>query len=174
MQNKINNNPNINNALVNSINNQILENDIPPGKRNKIFFMFLLANILLNYDTGVIPASLLQILKEIDLNFKEQALLGSLVYLGLSFASLFVGLLFAKYGPAKTCAVAILINTISCFLFSFSDVKMLLFFCRFLMGISEAFIVIYGPVWVYKWLILHSIFCVLIFFSFKKYKTSGE
>lgn len=129
--------------------------------------MFLLANILLNYDTGVIPASLLQILKEIDLNFKEQALLGSLVYLGLSFASLFVGLIFAKYGPAKTCACAILVNTFSCFLFSISNTKLLLFFCRFLMGISEAFIVIYGPVWVNnyspkehsaKWMgILHSV-----------------
>ncbi len=129
--------------------------------------MFLLANILLNYDTGVIPASLLQILKEIDLNFKEQALLGSLVYLGLSFASLFVGLIFAKYGPAKTCACAILINSLSCFLFSSSSQKLLLYFCRFLMGISEAFIVIYGPVWVNnyspkehsaKWMgILHSV-----------------
>jgi MFS family permease len=129
--------------------------------------MFLLANILLNYDTGVIPASLLQILKEIDLNFKEQALLGSLVYLGLSFASLFVGLIFAKYGPAKTCAYAILVNSFSCFLFSISKIKLLLFLCRFLMGISEAFIVIYGPVWVNnyspkehsaKWMgILHSV-----------------
>jgi len=129
--------------------------------------MFLLANILLNYDTGVIPASLLQILKEIDLNFKEQALLGSLVYLGLSFASLFVSLIFAKWGPSKTCACALLLNTLSCFLFSCSNIKLLLFFCRFLMGVSEAFIVIYGPVWVNnyspkehsaKWMgILHSV-----------------
>lgn len=129
--------------------------------------MFLIANILLNYDTGVIPVSLLHILKEIDLNFKEQALLGSLVYLGLSFASLFVSLLFSRFGPAKTCSFAIIINSLSCFIFSFSTNKMILFFSRFLMGISEAFIVIYGPVWVNnyspkkhsaKWMgILHSV-----------------
>jgi len=129
--------------------------------------MFLIANILLNYDTGVIPVSLLNILKEVDLNFKEQALLGSLVYLGLSFASLFVSLLFERFGPAKTCSFAIIINSLSCFIFSFSSNKMILFFSRFLMGISEAFIVIYGPVWVNnyspkkhsaKWMgILHSV-----------------
>ena len=129
--------------------------------------MFLLANILLNYDTGVIPASLLNILKEVDLNFKEQALVGSLVYLGLSFASLFVSPIFAKFGPAKACSYSILINSISCFIFSFSSNKNILFFSRFLMGISESFIVIYGPVWVNnyspkkhsaKWMgILHSV-----------------
>jgi MFS family permease len=135
--------------------------------RNRIFTMFLIANILLNYDTGVIPVSLLNILKEVELNFKEQALLGSLVYLGLSFASLFVSLLFERFGPAKTCSIAILLNSISCFIFSFSSNKMILFFSRFLMGISESFIVIYGPVWVNnyspkkhsaKWMgILHSV-----------------
>ena len=63
---------------------------MPSHHRNIIFVMFLLSNLFLNYDTGVIPASLLEIVKEINLDYKEQALLGSLVYLGLSFASLFV------------------------------------------------------------------------------------
>jgi MFS family permease len=136
------------------------------GKVNRIFFFFLLANIFLNYDTGVIPASLLEIIKEIDLDFKEQALIGSLVYLGLSFASLFVSLIFQRYGPAKVCAVVLILNTLCCFIFSFSKMKYVLFACRFAMGISEAFIVIYGPVWVNnysppehsaKWMgILHS------------------
>ena len=58
-------------------------------KNNKIFLLFLLTNFFLNYDSGVIPASLLQIIKEIDLDYKEQALLGSLVYLGLSTTTLF-------------------------------------------------------------------------------------
>lgn len=128
--------------------------------------MFLLANIFLNYDTGVIPASLLEIVKEIELDFKDQALLGSLVYLGLSFASLFVTLIFNKYGPAKVCSYVLILNTLCCFVFSFSKVKLILYACRFAMGISEAFIVIYGPVWVNnysppehsaKWMgILHS------------------
>lgn len=142
------------------------EGKISNGRKLRIFIFFLLANIFLNYDTGVIPASLLEITKEIKLDFKEQALIGSLVYLGLSFASLFVSLIFNKYGPAKVCAWVLILNTLCCFVFSLSKIKYVLFACRFMMGVSEAFIVIYGPVWVNnysppehstKWMgILHS------------------
>ena len=121
---------------------------IPPKKRNIIFKIFLLSDLFLNYDTGVIPASLIQITKEIDLDYSEQALIGSLVYLGLSFASIFVGFIFSKFSPSKVCSVILLLNCISCFIFSMSINKSILFTMRFLMGVTEAFIVIYGPVWV--------------------------
>lgn len=121
---------------------------IPPKKRNIIFNIFLLSDLFLNYDTGVIPASLIQITKEIDLDYSEQALIGSLVYLGLSFASIFVGFIFSKFSPSKVCSVILLLNCISCFIFSMSINKSILFTMRFLMGVTEAFIVIYGPVWV--------------------------
>ena len=148
------------------INNQEDQFDIPPKKRNMIFIIFLLSNLFLNYDTGVIPASLLEIIKEITLDYKEQALLGSLVYLGLSTASLFTSLIFSKFSPSKVCAVVLILNCISCFVFSFSSNKYIMFPMRFMMGVTEAFIVIYGPVWVNnyspsnhsaKWMgILHS------------------
>ena len=139
---------------------------MPSHHRNIIFVMFLLSNLFLNYDTGVIPASLLEIVKEINLDYKEQALLGSLVYLGLSFASLFVSLIFSKFGPSKVCSFVLIFNTCCCFTFSLTSYKPLLFTTRFFMGVTEAFIVIYGPVWVNnyspvehsaKWMgILHS------------------
>ena len=148
------------------IKNQEDQFDIPPNKRNMIFIIFLLSNLFLNYDTGVIPASLLEIIKEIKLDYKEQALLGSLVYLGLSTASLFTSLIFSKFSPSKVCAVVLILNCISCFVFSFSSNKYIMFPMRFMMGVTEAFIVIYGPVWVNnyspsnhsaKWMgILHS------------------
>ncbi len=148
------------------INNQEDQFDIPPKKRNMIFIIFLLSNLFLNYDTGVIPASLLEIIKEITLDYKEQALLGSLVYLGLSTASLFTSLIFSKFSPSKVCAFVLILNCISCFVFSFSSNKYIMFPMRFMMGVTEAFIVIYGPVWVNnyspsnhsaKWMgILHS------------------
>jgi len=122
--------------------------DIPTFHRNFIFIIFLLSNLFLNYDTGVIPASLIEITKEIHLDYSEQALIGSLVYLGLSFSSIFVSLIFTKFGPSKVCSVILLLNLISCFIFSFSSNKIILFSMRFMMGATEAFIVIYGPVWV--------------------------
>ena len=86
--------------------------------------------------------------QEIKFNYSEQALIGSLVYLGLSFASLFVSMIFSKFGPSKVCSLILLLNCISCFTFSLSSNKIILFSMRFLMGATEAFIVIYGPVWV--------------------------
>ena len=122
--------------------------DIPDFHRNFIFVIFLLSNLFLNYDTGVIPASLIEITKEIHLDYSEQALIGSLVYLGLSFSSIFVSLIFTKFGPSKVCSIILLCYLISCFIFSFSSNKIILFAMRFMMGATEAFIVIYGPVWV--------------------------
>ena len=124
------------------------DEEIPAFHRNIIFIFFLLSNLFLNYDTGVIPASLIEITKEINFDYSEQALIGALVYLGLSFASIFVGMIFSKFGPSKVCSLILLLNCLSCFTFSLSSNKIILFCMRFLMGATEAFIVIYGPVWV--------------------------
>ena len=149
---------------------------IPPERRNLIFKIFLLSDLFLNYDTGVIPASLIQITKEIELDYSEQALIGSLVYLGLSFASIFVGFIFSKFSPSKICSMILLLNCISCFIFSLSSDKTILFSMRFLMGATEAFIVVYGPVWVNNfsppehnatWMgILHSCSIFGVFFGY--------
>jgi MFS family permease len=57
-------------------------------------------------------------------------------------------------------------NAIACFIFSFSSNVWLLYFMRFMLGFTQAFCVIYGPVWINefspresntKWMaILHS------------------
>ena len=124
------------------------DEEIPAFHRNIIFIFFLLSNLFLNYGTGVIPASLIEITKEINFDYSEQALIGALVYLGLSFASIFVGMIFSRFGPSKVCSLILLLNCLSCFTFSLSSNKIILFCMRFLMGATEAFIVIYGPVWV--------------------------
>ena len=121
---------------------------IPEDKRKFIFRLFLLSDLFLNYDTGVIPAALIQITKEINLDYSEQAMIGSLIYLGFSFASIFAGLIFSKYSPKNVCAIILLLNCVSCLIFSFSSEKSVLFLMRFFMGVTEAFIVVYGPVWV--------------------------
>ena len=124
------------------------DDDIPSFHRTCIFIFFLLSNLFLNYDSGVIPASLIEITKEINFNYSEQALICSLLYLGLSFSSLFVSLIFTKFGPSKVCSIILLLNCLSCFIFSLSSNKYVLFSMRFMMGATEAFVSIYGPVWV--------------------------
>ena len=117
-------------------------------KINKIFFLFLFTNFFLNYDSGVIPASLLQITQEISLDYTEQALLGSLVYLGVSATTLFASPVISKYGAKKVIVISIIVNSFSTFIFSVSKIKSILFSQRFFMGMSQAFLTIYGPVWV--------------------------
>ena len=140
---------NINN-FINKINNisEKSNYEIPSYRRKLIFGFFLLSNLFLNYDTGVIPASLVEITKEIELDYSEQALLASFLYLGLSFSSIFVGFIFSKYSPSKICSIVLALNCLSCFIFSYENDKSILFSMRFAMGITEAFLVVYGPVWV--------------------------
>ena len=140
----------INNVnLSNKINNNSdVAPDIPAYRRNLIFSIFLLSDLFLNYDTGVIPASLIEITNEIDLDYSEQALIASLLYLGLSCSSFFVGFFFSKFSPSKVCSVALFINAISSLIFSFSSKNIFLFSTRFMMGVTEAFLTVYGPVWV--------------------------
>ena len=120
-----------NQNISNSLNNDNLENksnnyseqenpEIPPFRRNLIFTVFLLSDLFLNYDTGVIPASLIEITKEIELDYSEQALLGSLVYLGLSSSSIFVSLFFSNFSPSKVCSIILIFNCLSCFILSYS------------------------------------------------------
>jgi hypothetical protein len=41
-----------------------------------IFVLFLLTNLFVNYDTGVIPASLVEIEKELHVDYTQEAALG--------------------------------------------------------------------------------------------------
>lgn len=47
----------------------------PPTK--SIFALFLFANLLINYDGGVIPASLVQIEQELHISYTQEAALGN-------------------------------------------------------------------------------------------------
>jgi MFS family permease len=128
--------------------------------------LFVFGNLFLNYDTGVIPACLLQIERDLKLGYQEMAMMGSLVYFGLSVSSLFVSMIFQKYNANMILGVNMIANAIACFIFSFSSNVWLLYFMRFMLGFTQAFCVIYGPVWINefspkesntKWMaILHS------------------
>ena len=64
------------------------------NQRRRIFALFVLGTLFLNYDNGVIPACLLQIEKDLKMGYQEMAMMGSLVYFGLSVSSLFVSMTF--------------------------------------------------------------------------------
>jgi MFS family permease len=136
------------------------------GQRRRIFVLFILGNLFLNYDNGVIPACLLQIEKDLKLGQSEMALMGSIVYFGLSVSSLLVSIIFQKFSASWILGLNMIANAVACFLFSISTNHAILYVMRFMLGFTQAFCVIYGPVWVNefspresntKWMaILHS------------------
>jgi len=71
-----------------------------------------------------------------------------LVYVGLSAASLFVSPTFKKYQAKNILGFMLLMKAVSCGLFSYFSDIMLLYALRLIMGITQAFCVIYAPVWV--------------------------
>lgn len=107
----------------------------------------VLLNALLNYDTGVIPASLIQLDAEMNLTYEEKAALGSLVYLGISLATLIVPLVYQRYSAAFTLVITITANVCFCLLFSFTSNLYIMYFARFGMGFTQAFCIVYAPVW---------------------------
>ena len=115
--------------------------------RRNIFCLFLYVVIFSNYDTGVIPAALISIQKELDINYTQQGLLGALPNFGISFASFLVSYLIGKFPTKIILTIAIMLNIGFCVLFALSTNLWALYFSRFFMGFTQAFWIIYGPVW---------------------------
>lgn len=118
------------------------------SERKKTFKLLVLINIILNYDSGAIPASLLQIQEQVSLTYTQSACLVSLSYLGLAFASLFVSSIFQKFSATKTILFTLCLNCAFCLMFSFSYDIPSMFISRIGMGLTQAFSVIYAPVWI--------------------------
>lgn len=117
----------------------------PPNK--KIFALFLYVVIFSNFDTGVIPAALNDIQKGLNLSKVEEAALGSLPFFGISFGALLVSFLMKKLTTLKTLLMALFLNILCSVWFAFSYSLTSMYFSRFLMGFTQAFWVVYGPVW---------------------------
>lgn len=117
------------------------------AKRRWVFILFVTMNLLLNYDTGVIPASLIQIKQEVKMSFQEQAALGSLVYIGICSASLIVSTIFQQFSATRVLTLMMVLNSAFCLMFSFSYNLYVMYFTRLGMGFTQAFCVIYAPVW---------------------------
>ena len=116
------------------------------SQRARVFTIMVCMNALLNYDTGVVPASLTQIQSEMPINFQLTAGIGSSVYIGLCSATLIVSIVFQKFTASKVLLISMISNCFFCFLFAISYNIYLIYLARFGMGFTQAFCVIYAPV----------------------------
>ena len=94
------------------------------------------------------PCPTLALQAQFGLSLFQEGLLGSLVYLGLTSTCLVAGSVLSSFSPKRVLGVALLANCVWCLLFSASTSMYFLFFSRFMVGVSQSFIVIFSPVWV--------------------------
>lgn len=64
------------------------------------------------------------------------ALMGSLVYFGLSVSSLFVSVIFQKMRATWVLGINMMLNAVACFIFSVSSNIWILYIMRFMLGFT--------------------------------------
>ena len=119
--------------------------------RKIVYTLICIMQLFANFDAGVIPSGLNQIMTEYSLTSTEAGWLGSLVYIGLVFSCPITGYLLTKMKSQRKILIgSLFLNIIALVLFVTcpSDAKGLLMFTRFLTGLSQAPLFVFPPVWV--------------------------
>eukprot|EP00122_Pirum_gemmata_P003927 Pgem_evm1s3556 len=110
--------------------------------------MFVFFQIFVNYDSGAIAASLDIIKKYFQADSNQLGLMLSLVYLGLTASSMFSGPLLTVCTPKSVLLVSLCLSIAFTIVFALAPNFEVLMAMRFFVGMTQAFMVIYGPVWV--------------------------
>ncbi|KNC86718.1 hypothetical protein SARC_01138 [Sphaeroforma arctica JP610] len=123
---------------------------LPVKERALVCALFVVIQCLLNYDSGAIAAALDRLASPeyFDMTLTESGLLSSLMYLGLSVASLISAPTLHYVQSKHALAASLLLNVSSNALFAWSPSKNALLLSRFLVGCSQAVLVVYTPIWV--------------------------
>jgi MFS family permease len=113
--------------------------------------LFVLLKVLGSFDSGAFSATLNQdggIADDWSLSVGQQGTLSSSVFLGNMIGCAVAGHLFSKYSAKRLLTVSLMIHALFTFLFATSESYELAILCRFFIGVTLAFIVVYTPVWV--------------------------
>ena len=112
-----------------------------------IFFLFLMINLLMNFDHGTVPAATEQIMKYLGLNNSQLGLFGSLVFVGVIIGSLVSLTIINTFNRKYILMIFLILCTVALFLFTRTKEYILLSLDRVVIGIFQAFISIYLPLW---------------------------
>ncbi len=112
-----------------------------------IFFIFIIINLLMNYDHGTVPAATEQLRNYLNLTDSELGLFGSLVFIGVIIGSLVSLTIINTFNRKYILMVCLILCGLSLFLFIITKQYVLLCIDRVIIGIFQAFISIYLPLW---------------------------
>ena len=112
-----------------------------------IFFIFTMINLLMNFDHGTIPAATEQLRNYLNLTDSELGIFGSLVFLGVIIGSLFSLTIINIFNRKYILMACLILCGVSLFIFTITTDHNLLYIDRVIIGIFQAFISIYLPLW---------------------------
>lgn len=115
----------------------------------QVFICALVCNTVVNFDHGILPASLISIREELNLTDFFLGVLGSIIFLGLTAGSLVAGYLFTNYSCKKLLIFSLTFDIIGASLFALAgNQKQLLISSRIISGFFQVFIIVFFPVWI--------------------------
>lgn len=136
---------------MNSASKQQQERDLYSHPHVYLTFAFLLiVNMWINFDHGVLPAGGVVIKDQMNLSNAMFGGLGSIVFVGLAFGSIFAVFVFQQANTKFLLCFVLLMNAVALFAFTVSQAYWLQATTRFCTGFFQVFISIYYPVWADK------------------------
>ncbi|KAJ9435618.1 putative sphingolipid transporter spinster-like protein 1, partial [Diplonema papillatum] len=126
--------------------------EFPVKAKRRVFGLLVVLNIAVQYDTGALAATISDtsdkgVLHEFGLSQGELGLLVSVAHLGVAAGCLLCGPSLQRYPARHLLRGATLVNTVTALLFAFSPTYWLLIASRVLNGLSQAFLIVFAPMW---------------------------
>ena len=112
------------------------------------FSIFLVLNLLMNFDHGTVPAATEELRSYLNLDNSELGLFGSLVFLGVIIGSLISLTIINTFNRKYILMVFLIFCGFALLYFTQTKNYLLLCIDRVIIGIFQAFISIYLPLWV--------------------------
>ena len=112
-----------------------------------LFFLFAIINLLMNFDHGTIPAATEQIRSFLNLSDSQLGLFGSFVFAGVIIGSLISMTVINICNRKYILMICLILCGISLFIFTITKAYVLLCIDRVIIGVFQAFISIYLPLW---------------------------
>ncbi len=112
-----------------------------------IFFLFIIINLLMNFDHGTVPAATEQLRNYLELSDSKLGFFGSLVFIGVIIGSLISMVIINNFNRKYILMICLILCGFSLLFFTKTKNYILLCIDRVIIGIFQAFISIYLPLW---------------------------
>ena len=112
-----------------------------------LFFLFAMLNLLMNFDHGTVPAATEQLKNYLNLSDSQLGLFGSLVFIGVIIGSLISLSIINTFNRKYILLIFLMLCGLFLILFTKTKNYILLCIDRIIIGIFQAFISIYLPLW---------------------------